>query len=279
MLSFLRSSWRAGAIILVAGGLLFLSLGGYLTPLFRTATNPLISVQTWFYTHFQGLYETIRSPQEMGALRQENVLLQAENSRLQAEVISLQEQLKDTDVLYSLLNFARSRPDDTYVAASVIGRDPSPFLRYVLINKGSDDGLLRGMPVVTAQGLAGKVDAVIANAARVQLINDPASAVNVKLKDSGADAMLNGSLTGDIILDMVSLDITLEPGDVVLTSALGGSYPPGILVGQVVSVHRQETDLFQSASVQPAVDYANLSAVLVVTRFVPVDTTPLISQN
>lgn len=279
MISFLRSYWRAGALILAAGGILFLALGGYLTPFLRLATGPVIGIQTWFYTNYQALYESVRSPRDMADLRQENLLLQAENSRLQSEVISLQEQLKDADVLYALLNFARSRPNDTYVAASVIGRDPSPFLRYVFINKGSDDGLKRGMPVLTAQGLAGRVDAVISNAARVQLITDPGSAVNVKLTSSATEAMLNGSVTGDIELDMVSQEIELVPGEVVLTSALGGTYPPGILVGQVVSVRRQETDLFQSASVQPAVDFNALSAVLVVTRFVPVDTSPLVPVN
>jgi rod shape-determining protein MreC len=212
----------------------------------------------------------------MTALRQQNSILEAENARLQSQVIQLQLELKDTDVLYALLDFARSRPNDTYVAASVIGRDPSPFLRYIIIDKGSDDGLLRGMPVVTAQGLAGRVDAVIANAARVQLINDPGSAVNVQLSASRTEAILTGSITGDIQLEMVPLDITLEPGEVVLTSALGGAYPSGILIGQVVSVRRLETDLFQTASVQPAVDFSSLRAVLVVTGFSPVNITPLI---
>jgi rod shape-determining protein MreC len=276
---FLQRYWRTGAVILVVVGVLFLALGGYLNPVFRAFTIPLIGTQSWIFSRYQALYESIRSPQDMAALRQQNGLLESENSRLQGQVIQLQQQLKDTDVLYALLKFARSRPNDTYVAASVIGRDPSPFLRYVIIDKGSDDGLLRGMPVVTAQGLAGRVDAVIANAARVQLINDPGSAVNVQISTPRTEAVLTGSVTGDVQLEMVPLDITLEPGKVVLTSALGGAYPPGILVGQVTGVHRQETDLFQTASVQPAVDFSGLQAVLVVTSFSPVDIGPLTPAN
>jgi rod shape-determining protein MreC len=276
MSRFFRNYWRTGALVLVVGGLLFLALGGYLSPLVRIFTSPIIGAQGWLFSRYQALYESIRSPQDMASLRQQNTQLESDNARLQSQVIQLQQQLKDTDVLYALLKFARSRPNDTYTAAAVIGRDPSPFLRYIMIDKGSDDGLLRGMPVVTAQGLAGRVDAVIANAARVQLINDPGSAVNVQLSTSRTDAILTGSITGDVQLEMVPLDITLEPGEVVLTSALGGAYPADILIGQVIGVRRLETDLFQTASVQPAVDFSSLRAVLVVTSFSPVNIQPLI---
>jgi rod shape-determining protein MreC len=276
MVRFFQSYWRTGALILVVGGVLFLALGGYLSPLVRVFTSPVIGAQGWLFSRYQALFESIRSPQDMAALRQQNTLLQSENSRLQSQVIQLQQQLKDTEVLYALLKFARSRPNDTYVAAAVIGRDPSPFLRYIIIDKGSDDGLLHGMPVVTSQGLAGRVDAVIANAARVQLINDPGSAVNVQLTTTRTDAVLTGSITGEVKLEMVPLDITVQPGEVVLTSPLGGTYPSGILIGQVTGVRRVETELFQTASVQPSVDFASLRAVLVVTSFSPVDIAPSI---
>jgi rod shape-determining protein MreC len=279
MLRFLQSYWRTGALILVVAGVLFLALGGYLNPLVRFFTSPIVGAQGWLFTRFQAVYEAVRSPQDMANLRQQNALLESENARLQSQIIQLQQQLKDTDVLYALLKYARSRPNDAYIAAAVVGRDPSPFLRYVIIDKGSDDGILKGMPVVTAQGLAGRVDAVISNAARVQLINDPGSAINVKMSATGTEGILTGSITGEIQLEMIPLDITLQSGDVVLTSSLGGAYPSGVLVGQVSSVRRIETELFQTALVQPAVDFDSLSAVLVVTNFSPVDITPLIPSE
>ncbi|GAP06817.1 rod shape-determining protein MreC [Anaerolinea thermolimosa] len=276
MIFVLKKFWKAGVLVLLGAGLLALALGGYLTPVFSLASAPVIATQRWLSIRFTAIYQMLNSPQELAALRQQVDILQNENARLQSQVVELQQQLKDTELLYELLRFARSRPEDTYVAAAVIGRDPSPFLHYVIIDKGSDDGLRRGMPVVTAQGLVGRIDAVIANAARVQLINDAGSAVNVKLASGAIEAMLTGSLTGDISLEMVPQDVTLKPGDVILTSALGGIYPENILVGQVVSVRRMETELFQTASVQPAVNFATLRAVLVVTDFNPVDITPLI---
>jgi rod shape-determining protein MreC len=279
MSSFLQQNWRVGVLVLFIVGILALALGGYLGPALRVASTPLLAFQGWLSTRYLSIYESLRSPQDMAALRQKNAVLDAENSRLQGQVIQLQQQLKDSEVLYALLKFARARPNDTYVAASVIGRDPSPFLRYIMIDKGSDDGLRHGMPVVTVEGLVGRVDAVISNAARIQLVNDPGAVVNVLISSTRTEAVLAGSVTGDVQLGMVPLDITLKPGEVIITSALGGSYPAGILVGQVVGVRRLETELFQSASVQPVVDYNNLRAVLVVTNFSPVDITPLIPQD
>ena len=131
------------------------------------------------------------------------------------------------------------------------------------------------MPIVTERGLVGRVDAVTADAARVQLIADPASAVNVSLQNSKTEAMLVGSITGDLSLDMISQDVTVQPGDVVLTSGLGGGYPPNLLVGQVISVRKLDYELFQQATVQPIVNYDQLQFILVITNFKPVEIAPL----
>ncbi len=79
------------------------------------------------------------------------------------------------------------------ITAAVIGRDPNPFMSYFLIDQGSDNGLRRGMPVITDQGLVGRIDAVTATGARVQLITDASSVVNVQMdpdRGDGADSRL-----------------------------------------------------------------------------------------
>ena len=105
----------------------------------------------------------------------------------------------------------------------------------------------------------------------MQLITDPSSSVNVNFQNNEIDALLQGSLTGDISIEMIPQDVTINPGDLILTSGLGGNYPSDILIGQVVSVRKLENDLFQSTSVQPAVDFSNLTAALVITNFRSVD--------
>ena len=180
-----------------------------------------------------------------------------------------------------MLDFARAYPDYRYTTASVIGRDPSPFKRYIQINKGSEDGLRRGMPVVTEQGMVGRISQIIASAALVQLITDPGTStepgttINVKIEPEGTEAVLQGSITGDVSIEFIPKDADIEPGNLVLTSGLGGNLPPGITIGQITSVRSQIVELFQSATVQPIVDFSKLNIVLVITNFEPSDTSQI----
>ncbi len=270
-------SFQTVILTLLVVGILLLALGGYLTPLSRLALSPFIGVQTWLATRYQAIQDFITAPRDMGRLIQQNAELQAEISRLQTQIIELQQQNSELAVLSALLDFARTHPENQYLTASVIGRDPNPFLRYVIINRGSDDGLRRGMPVVSQKGLVGRIAAVTANGASVQLITDPGTSVNVLLQPSGVEAALSGSITGEVSLDMIPQDAPIKSGDLILTSGLGGDYPPNILIGQVTSVRQKPFELFQSASVQPVVDFSQLKIALVITNFRPVDITPLIA--
>jgi rod shape-determining protein MreC len=263
-------------LTLLVVGLIALALGGYLTPISRLILNPVISAQTWLSVRVLAIQSYINAPQDMARMRQSNTDLEAEVSQLQSEIIELKQQIAETSVLSALVDFARVHPENQYVAASVIGRDPSPFVKYAIINRGSDDGLRRGMPVVTQQGLVGRVAAVTSGAARVQLITDAASSVNVRLEPSRAPAVLFGQLTAEVNLDMIPQTALVEVGDLILTSGLGGNYPANILIGQVTGIRRMETEIFQQASVQPVVDFSRLEIVLIITNFRPVDIEPLL---
>ena len=260
---------------LLVGGILALALGGFFSSASNRFTGSLVAVQTWVSTRVLAIQDFLAAPRDIVSLRARNAELEGQVSQLQAQVIELQQRVNETEILAALVDFSRTNPESTYKAAAVIGRDPSPFLHYVVINRGSNDDIRRGMPVVTNQGLVGRIDAVIADAARVQLLTDPASAVNVHLQNAGADAVLLGSVTGDISLDMISQDATLESGDLILTSGLGGGFPPDLIIGQVIAARALEFDLFQRATVQPAVDFSRLEIVLVITNFRPVDISPL----
>ncbi len=262
-------------VFLIVGGVIALALGGYFSSASNVFTGSLVDLQAWFSSRFVAVQEFLSSPRDVASLRQRNAELEAEVSELQAQVIQLQQRVGETEILAALVDFSRTNPENTYKAAAVIGRDPSPFLHFVIINRGSNDGILRGMPVVTNQGLVGRVDAVIADAARVQLITDPASNVNVRLQNADTEASLVGSVTGDITLELVPQETSVEAGDLVLTSGLGGGYPPDLIVGQVINIRTRDFDLFQQATVQPVVDFNLLQIVLVIVNFTPVDIAPL----
>ena len=131
------------------------------------------------------------------------------------------------------------------------------------------------MPVVTNNGLVGKIDAVTASAARVKLLTDSTSMVNAVIPDIDAECVVEGSVTGDITIEMVSQDVTLLPGQIVQTSGLGGEYPADYVIGQILNVNQINNELFQSASLVPAEDFSSLEAVLVVSNFSPANTAPL----
>lgn len=268
-------SLQTTIIFLVVGGILILALGGFFGSASRQLDSGLVQLQTWFSSRFLGLQDFITAPRDIISLRTRNAELEAQVSQLQTQVIELQQRVNETEILAALVDFSRTNPESTYKAAAVIGRDPSPFLHYIIINRGSNDDIRRGMPVVTNQGLVGRVDAVIADAARVQLITDPGSSVNVYLQNADTNAVLLGSVTGDVSLDMISQNVSVEPTDLILTSGLGGGYPPDLIIGQVVTLRSLEFELFQKATVQPAVDFSRLDIVLVITNFRPVDITPL----
>jgi rod shape-determining protein MreC len=269
-------SLQTTIIFLVIGGILALALGGFFGSASRQFGSVLVELQTWVSSRYLGIQDFVTAPRDIVSLRARNVELESQVSQLQAQVIELQQRVNETEILAALVDFSRSNPESTYKAAAVIGRDPSPFLHYIIINRGSNDDIRRGMPVVTNQGLVGRVDAVIADAARVQLITDPASAINVYLQNAETDAMLLGSVTGDVSLDMISQNASVEAGDLVLTSGLGGGYPSDLIIGQVATMRSLEYELFQQATVQPAVDFSRLDIVLVITNFRPVDITPLV---
>ena len=237
--------------------------------------GPLIGVQSTVMERLNFVINLFTISQTEVELTAENEELKKQVSELQNYIIQLQQNLNEADILYALLGFARSSPDEQYIPAKVIGKDPSPFLKYLLIDQGSDQGIRSGMPVVTNNGLVGRIEAVTASAARVKLITDSTSMINAVVTEVDAECMVQGSITGDVTIEMVSQDVKLEPGQIVQTSGLGGDFPSDFIIGQVLNVNQINNEIFQSASILPAENFSSLQAVLVVSNFSPANTAPL----
>jgi rod shape-determining protein MreC len=266
----------ATALLLLAAALFILNLGGYLDPAQDFLLRPFSATQQWVSRRVFALRDLLSSPADVSALQQRVAELEAERARLEEEIIALREQAAEAEVLSALLGYARQRPERGYQAAPVIGRDPSAFLQSISIGVGSDRGIRFGMPVVTDRGLVGRIFEVNATSARVQLLADPEFSVNVKLLGSPAEGVLAAQPNGELWIELIDQDAAVEPGALVLTSGLGGGFPVDIPVGQVVSVRRRDFELFQRATLQPAVDFEGLEVVLVITSFFPqpASTTP-----
>ena len=123
-------------IVTIVIGLIVIALSGYLTPVFSFIFNPTISAQSWLSQRYIAFREFFTSPRDMATLRAQNQALEQEVAQLQSEIVALQENLSQASILYTLLDFARTHPEHEYIAATVIGREISPYLQYVIIEKG-----------------------------------------------------------------------------------------------------------------------------------------------
>lgn len=263
-------------LLLLAAAVLLLALGQRAGGLRAALTRVLTPLQQFVAQQTLPL----RQPGSSGApapVLTQVAELQERVSSLQGEVTRLRESESQRLLLAQLLKLARSNPEYSYLAAQVIGRDVSPYLQYVLVDRGRADGLLPDMPVLAADGLVGIVTEATASAAKVLLITDPTLVVNVRVQRSRVEGQLRGSGPGLLRLDFFPMEAQLEAGDQLVTSGIGGKFPQNLQAGTITSVRRRDYDVFQEADVQSAINFSNLELVLIITNFTPLDLAPLLA--
>ncbi|NDJ84654.1 MAG: rod shape-determining protein MreC [Chloroflexi bacterium] len=261
-----------GLSVAVSVTLIFLSLLGTLAPAESIARVPL----NFFEGIFGGLTESVDNTAaelaEIRSLRQRNQELEESLAAFQAEVAELREIRSDYDRLAALVNYTtQTRDDFRYVTSDVIGRDTSPTVRVIHLNRGTRDGVSVDDPVVTEQGLVGRVIQVSATGCEVLLITDQSSAVNIRLQTSRDTGLVQGTLSGDLALSFVDTEGEIVPGDLVLTSGETQVFPSDIVVGQVSNPRLSDDELFLESSGTSFVDFSRLEMVLIITNWEPVD--------
>jgi rod shape-determining protein MreC len=268
-----RIRW-ATFVILAGTAILFTVLDstGNLDLAFDFIRDPMATVLNWTSARAGTLSDVVSGPRDLQAAREENARLRARIDELERELEEQRESLGEYQLLQDIFNRARQDPDLRRLTAFVIGRDPNPAMRSIIIDKGSEDGVRVGMPVESARGFVGRVFRTTNHSAQVVLLTDNGSSVPARLSNSRAVGILHGGgLGGAVSLDWIDLKYQVEVGEVVLTSGLGGEFPQDIVIGRVIEVERREAELFQRATVQPAVDFESLEIVSIITDFQPVD--------
>ncbi|MGD2038539.1 MAG: rod shape-determining protein MreC [Desulfobacterales bacterium] len=165
--------------------------------------------------------------------------------------------------LRNLLNF-KEAPTRRVVAAEVIAKDPSGWFKTVIIDKGSLDGLQKGLPVVLPTGIAGQVIEVAGRYAKVMLIIDRNSAVDALVQRSRARGIIKGESADQCRFEFVLRKHDVQIGDTVIASGLDGVYPKGLRIGRVSDLIQSSSDIFYEITVTPFVDYEKLEEVLVI---------------
>ena len=269
-----RIRWTTIAILVGASILLsVLDSTGNLDLLFGFMQDPLTAVASWTTRQTETVADALSGPRDLDEARAQIDALQTQLEALERENEELREIQGEWQILQDLFNRNVQTPELRRQTANVIGYDTSPAVRSIIIDKGSDDGLRVGMPVEGSRGLIGRIFRTTQNSAQVVLITDNASAIPVRLGSSRATGSLRGrGASGDLIVEWIDLRFQIELGEVVLTSGLGGDFPQDIVIGRVVQIDRNESDLFQQVIVQPASDFDTLEIVFIITDFNPIDT-------
>jgi rod shape-determining protein MreC len=270
------SRFRAFRLVLLLGILLTLALiflvstlgsqqFGALHKLILEATGPVQKVVTQTTAYF-GIFKEKYS--DLVEVRDENKRLWDELLKCRAAAYRNREALATNTRLQKLLDF-REGFDQPMLAARIIGKDPSLWFRTVIVDRGSNDGLIKGMPVVNGEGIIGQVFAVSPNYAKVMLAIAPSSAIDVLLQKSRVRGILKGTGSLTYKLDYVLKTVDVQEGDHVVTAGYGGIFPPGMPVGVVSKVVRKRRGMFVDIEVTPAVDFLTLEDLLIIEREQP----------
>jgi rod shape-determining protein MreC len=224
----------------------------FVAPFQELATRASKTIQDSWWTYFflvSVARENQRLVQQLGEYRQEVIQqreLELENQRLR-----------------ELLGFKRSLPGDA-IAAEIIGKDPSAWFKTVIIDKGSADGLRRGLPAVSSLGVVGQIIEVSGHQSRLMLIIDRNSGADALVQRTRARGIVKGTSRDECYLDYVQHSDDVRVGDLVISSGFDGVYPKGLLIGTVTAVDFKGGDFFKDVQITPAVDFDKLEEVLII---------------
>jgi rod shape-determining protein MreC len=158
-------------------------------------------------------------------------------------------------------------PRDKYdlVAATIVSQDSQGMGNWMEIDRGSNDGITSGMPVIVSKSvLIGKIQEVGANSSRIMLLTNSKSTVSIMTSQNSTKGIAKGEYGLGIIFDMILQTDTVQIGDDVVTSGIGGETPRGLYVGSVQEVHASSDHLFQQAVIAAPLSVSKLQTVFVI---------------
>lgn len=255
-----------GLFILTALVLLMLDRGNRLGPLKGPLERPLLALSERFTSIGEGVRNIGNRFGNTAELEAENERLTAEINRLKAYEAQVIELKRENDQLRAQANFAVQYPQFQSVPARVIGRDPTLNEKVLVIDRGSNDGLRKGMPVVSPDFLVGLITEVSPNRAKVRLIIDQDMQIGVLLQDERGAGILYGRWQqgGRLTVRHINRDVNVQPNAKIITSGLTAGVPKGLLVGFVTTSRKDELGDTLQAEVVPYVYFDGLESVSVV---------------
>ena len=235
-----------------------LSETGFLRKMVLEAAAP---VEDAVNVSLKGLHDSWKRYLFLVGMEDENRRLRHGNAVLSEQLNHYREGYIEGMRLRKLLNL-KDGLSNRVVAARVVDRSRASLFKTIMIDKGTADGMRVGFPVLSEQGVVGRIIETAWHASQVLLLVDGNSNIDGLIQRSRAQGILQGAGSAGCNLKYISRVEEVLPGDVVLSSGLAGVFPKGLLLGVVTGVSRKGEGLFQKIDVAPAVDFEKLEEVL-----------------
>ena len=248
----------------------------------RVPLAPLQQAYTFLTGKAGGLVSDISN---MGRALDENVTLRARIRDLENKNLELEELKRQNGEFRKLLNFKEQYADYGFLGGTIIGKDAGNWFDVFTIDRGIKDGLRqgKGYPVISADGLVGRVSNVELLSSDVISLIDMDSTVSVRVARTRDLLVVRGDITlkqeGLCRVDYIPPNADLVPGDVLETSGMGDVYPKGIRVGVVDRIIRNQGQFDAYAILKPAVDFKRLEEVEVLTPSLPVESDAAVGSD
>ncbi len=263
------------AVIVILLSVCFLGLIGYSVQkdnmsLVENGVGSVVnSVQGVFYKVGNKIKSSVSFVFNYNDIKTENETLKTENERLKSFDTQNEILRNENERLRSILNFKEANEQYNYVGADVLGIVGNNFLDGYTINRGEKDGIKKGMVAIDGNGLIGQVTSVGDNWSIVEsLCNENIAVAGYVLSTEESNGIVKGYKGNEdkflAVIEGLSLDSQIKEGDVILTSGLGGIYPKGIKIGEVLEVYEDKANVTKSAIITPSVEFNKLEQLTIV---------------
>lgn len=231
-------------------------------------TTPLQKATSSVSNSAGGFWERLFSADE---LYEENQQLKEQLRVLTEQQVELEQYRWENESLKAFMGLKEEHPDHEYVMASVVSRDPNSRFHSFVVDKGSLDGVEYLDPVITEDGLVGRISEVGLTFSKVTTILDPAlhvGAYNARTRDMGTiTGRIEAAEEGLCSMELVSRSSTAAKDDIIVTAGSTGLFPKDLVIGRIVSLENESDGKSMTAMIQPAAEVDSVTNVLVVTSF------------
>ncbi len=259
-------------LLVVSVLIIFLNGFGYLNGVKNSVLYIAVPTQGIFQTSLVGVSDFFQTIESISKFKEENAILRNENLKLTYEISELKETKRENEILKQQLDFS----DNLCLNGScfqwkmgrIIGRDPSNYGKYIIINLGAKNRVKENQAVIISGGiLIGKVIEVFDNSSKVMLITSPDSSINSIAQTTRANGIAKGKYATGVKLEMIDQSEELILGDLIITSGLESKIPKGLIIGKVSNIEESANKVFKVADLDLFANFNQIEEIFIIKDY------------